>query len=53
MHLKFRYGVGLHIGRTVLEVKVKYYYKTSAACMGQGIGTTMTNSMRNIRFRFK
>lgn len=37
-------GVGLpDIGRTMLEVKDEIVLiKTSAACMGQGIGTTMT-----------
>ena len=37
-------GVGLpDIGRTILEVKdEKIIIRTSAACMGQGIGTTMT-----------
>lgn len=37
-------GVGLpDIGRTILEVKNnKILIRTSASCMGQGIGTTMT-----------
>ena len=37
-------GVGLpDIGRTILEVKdERIIIRTSAACMGQGIGTTMT-----------
>ena len=37
-------GVGLpDIGRTILEIKDgKVIIRTSAACMGQGIGTTMT-----------